>query len=155
MFTRLREIAEKSGSASSSKKVDKIQSLLVACRGSESRFLIRSLAGKLRIGLAEQSVLQALAQACVQTPTGQDYPPPLHTAFKSVDSESFKENLAAQALKLKTAYCECPTYDQVVPALLEGGIDGVSARCKLTPRYTLEAYAGLPYQGGAGGPHQI
>ena len=43
-----------------------------------------------RIGLAEQSVLQALAHACVQTPIGQEFPPKIHTSFKSADSDAFK-----------------------------------------------------------------
>ncbi len=84
-------------------KVSKIQSMLVACREHEAKFVIRSLAGKLRIGLAEQSVLQALAHACVMTPVGQDQFPP-KSAFKTADGEAFKSQLEKEALALKTAY---------------------------------------------------
>ena len=43
VFKNLREIADISRG---SKKVDMIQSLLVACMGSKARYLIRTLAGK-------------------------------------------------------------------------------------------------------------
>ena len=78
--------------------------MLVACREAEARYLIRSLAGKLRIGLAEQSVLQALAHACVMTPVGQDYPPENISMFKDTSSDKFKNALEKEALALKTAY---------------------------------------------------
>lgn len=86
------------------KKVDKIQALFVACRFSEARYFIRSLAGKLRIGLAEQSVLQALALACAMTPPGQEYPPDIINASKKLSAESFKQDYDEKALILKTTY---------------------------------------------------
>lgn len=85
------------------KKVDKIQSIFVACRHSEARFIMRSLLGKLRIGLAEQSLLQALAQACAYTPpdqyaNGDTFPP------KVINAKPDKERIDAVALIIKTTY---------------------------------------------------
>ena len=106
VFKQLKDIAEMTGHTSATKKVDKIQKMLVACKqkGPEARYLIRSLAGKLRIGLAEQSVLQAIAHACVMTPPMQKYPPKTLIAFKDAKSDKFKEALEEPALMLKTAY---------------------------------------------------
>lgn len=78
--------------------------MFIACRQSEARFLIRSLAGKLRIGLAEQSVLQALALACAMTPPNQEYPPKLLNCSENKSQEKFKANYENLALILKTTY---------------------------------------------------
>lgn len=84
------------------KKLSKIQSIFVACRHSEARFIMRSLLGKLRIGLAEQSLLQALAQACAFTPPNQysanSFPP------KITNAKPNKERIDEVALIIKTTY---------------------------------------------------
>jgi DNA ligase-1 len=67
VLTVFREIANVSGSQSQKWKVDKIKSLLVRARGSESKYIIRGLQGKLRIGLAQTTVLASLAHAVVLT----------------------------------------------------------------------------------------
>lgn len=49
------------GAQSQARKVGLIKALLAKCEGEETKFLIRSLEGKLRIGLAEKTVRPALA----------------------------------------------------------------------------------------------
>lgn len=76
VFTKFCDIARLTGSASMAKKMDIIKGLFVACRYSEARFIARSLSGRLRLGLAEQSVLAALAQAVSLTPLAKNFPQP-------------------------------------------------------------------------------
>ncbi|XP_018057253.1 PREDICTED: DNA ligase 1 isoform X2 [Atta colombica] len=147
VYSRLMEIAQMTGHASLSKKLDKIQTLFVACRNIEARYLVRLLAGKLRIGLAEQSVLQALALACAMTPPEQKYPPEILNASKKMSSDRFKEKYDEIALILKTTYCECPNYNLIIPVLLEDGINTLPNKCKLTPGIPLKPMLAHPTKG--------
>lgn len=56
VFDKLTLIAKSSGTGAQKKKEGLIQQLLAACVGHETKYLIRSLEGKLRIGLAERTV---------------------------------------------------------------------------------------------------
>ena len=104
VFDKLTEIATMTGNASQGKKVDKIHGLLVASKQLEARYITRSLAGKLRIGLAEQSLLQALALASTLTPLNQSYPPAVINTCKGLSTESIKAKVEENALLIKTAY---------------------------------------------------
>lgn len=58
-------------SQSVTRKSGIIGSLLAACQGDEAKYIIRSLEGKLRIRLAEKTILVAIAHASVIARNGK------------------------------------------------------------------------------------
>jgi DNA ligase-1 len=131
-----------------SKKVDIIKSMFVACQQSEARYLIRSLGGKLRIGLAEQSVLVAIGHAVVYTPPGQEWPlSVVDASTEASSSEHFHKTLEEAVLTVKTCYCEHPNYDRLISALLLHGVGQLPAHCRLTPGVPLKPMLAHPTKG--------
>lgn len=61
----LLEIATIKGEGGQGRKVAGIKKLLAAAQGDEAKFLVRGLEGKLRTGLAENTVIVALSQAAI------------------------------------------------------------------------------------------
>uniref|UniRef100_A0A2I2Z2P5 DNA ligase n=1 Tax=Gorilla gorilla gorilla TaxID=9595 RepID=A0A2I2Z2P5_GORGO len=117
VFSKFRDIARLTGSASTAKKIDIIKGLFVACRHSEARFIARSLSGRLRLGLAEQSVLAALSQAVSLTPPGQEFPPAVVDAGKGKAAEARKTWLEEQGMILKQTFCSPPHVPPLIHCL--------------------------------------
>ncbi|KAI0936388.1 hypothetical protein AcV5_004540 [Taiwanofungus camphoratus] len=136
VFTHLKEIALSTGHSSQNKKVSIITKLLAACQGAEAKYIIRSLEGKLRIGNAERTVLVALAHASVLAEQER--------LNKKLNMENLTTRLEESANIIKSVYSELPTYDLVVPALLEVGIAKLRERCKLTPGVPLKPMLAKP-----------
>lgn len=67
---------------SQAKKVGIIKKLLAACQGNEAKFIVRSLEGKLRIGLADKTLVVAIAHAIVLRDIGDKKVPPETLAKK-------------------------------------------------------------------------
>ncbi|KAG0242310.1 hypothetical protein BGW41_004524 [Actinomortierella wolfii] len=134
VFKTLKDIASLSGNSSQKQKVDKIKLLLVSCRNKEAKYLMRSLEGKLRIGLAERTVVVALAQSIVLSKPD----------IKKLSQEKLQAQLEKAAETVKAVYSELPCYDLIVPALLKGGIEGLRDACKLTPGIPLKPMLAHP-----------
>ncbi|RUS21673.1 DNA ligase [Endogone sp. FLAS-F59071] len=134
VFSTLKEIAQITGTSSQTKKVSKIKGLLVACRENEAKYLIRSLEGKLRIGLAEKTVLGALGHAVVLS----------RPETKQLKKAQIEEELAKAVEVVKSVYNELPCYDLIVPALLKNPIDKLKEICKMTPGIPLKPMLAHP-----------
>lgn len=120
VFNTFRAIAKESGKDSQEKKKNHIKALLVAATDCEPQYLIRLLQVKLRIGLAEQTLLAALGQAAVYTEKHSTPPPHIQSPLEEA------------ARIVKQVYSLLPVYDKIIPALLSGGVWNLSNTCCFT-----------------------
>lgn len=135
VYTSLYEIATLSGKDSQSRKLTVIKRLLTASKGPQAKYIVRSLEGKLRIGLAEMSVLSALAHAFVAREQG------LQTiALKPDPDPAFA---AAEAV-FRKAHSLLPNYETIINAAIAGGIDAIPAACQLAPGTPLKPMLAKP-----------
>ena len=145
-------IATVSGEGSQGRKISGIKKLLAAAdtslagkgnkgidiakdKGgpSETKYIIRFLEGKLRLGLAEKTVLVALAHAMV-----------MHESELKGQKVPNAESLAAGEAILRSVYSELPSYEVVIPAMVEHGIFKLRENCRLQPGVPLKPMLAKP-----------
>ncbi|KAK4547334.1 hypothetical protein LTR36_000990 [Oleoguttula mirabilis] len=146
----LMKIATTEGQGAQGRKVDGIKKLLSSAdvglakgqavdinkdKGgpSESKFIIRALEGKMRLGLADKNLQVALAHAVTAHAVAED--------GKKVPSET---ELKKGEEVFKAVYNELPSYEVIVPALLKGGIWKLRDACKLQPGVPLKPMLAKP-----------
>lgn len=145
-------IAKVQGHGSQDKKVSGIKKLLSAADAeaagkgskgiditknkggpSEAKYIIRFLEGKLRLGLADKTVLVALAQAMA-----------MHEAASKGEKSPSTDKMASAESKLKTVYSELPAYEVIIPAMLEHGLENLGDVCKLQPGIPIKPMLAKP-----------
>ncbi|KAM9965481.1 hypothetical protein ACTFIW_005297 [Dictyostelium discoideum] len=132
VFKTFQQIADLSGTGGQQKKKDLIKKLLVSCKDCETLYIIRSLQGKLRIGLAERSVLMALAKSVLVTPPIDGSGQQIFDIRKQMKQEDFEERYQSVVSKVTRAYSQLPNYDLFVPHLIAvNGIDNILSTCSL------------------------
>ncbi|KNG48680.1 dna ligase 1 [Stemphylium lycopersici] len=141
-------IATVEGQGAQGRKVDGIKKLLSAADAhnagknvdiekdkggaSEAKYIVRTLEGKLRLGLAERTVVVAVAQAMI-----------FHEMSLEGKTPS-TEDLAKAEATLKTVYSELPSYEVIVPAMIEHGIMNLRENCRLQPGVPLKPMLAKP-----------
>ncbi|KAG7196294.1 DNA ligase 1 [Scheffersomyces spartinae] len=140
VFNTLTSIAKTNGKDSQTKKINLINRMLTACdpKTSEAKFLIRSLEGKLRIGLAEKTIQIAIAQAFVN----------FESDCKS-ESKSLKKKINPQTLTkaediVREAFSQVPNYEMLIHNAYDHGVMNLLEHSQLTPGVPLKPMLAKP-----------
>lgn len=158
VYESMLKIARCKGQGAAKEKQKIVEKLLLAAAGEEARYLTRTLCQNLRVGAVRTSILTSLARAFVLTPpavikdqiskTGSlsslhisptlilDIQAQTASTSKGKNPDTPRERLfatfkVAENL-IKQVYVKHPNYDQIIPALLEYGLDSLAEHVPLT-----------------------
>lgn len=108
VYETLDKIAKTTGSGSIDYKMALLSSLLSDASPNEAKYLLRTVTGKLRLGIADMTVLDALAKLC------------------SIDKICSDDKTTQETRQLvERAYNICSDLGRVAEAVKERGLDGV------------------------------
>ncbi|KAL0223606.1 hypothetical protein P9112_002996 [Eukaryota sp. TZLM1-RC] len=127
VFTELMKVARMEGQRSRRDKTGIVTNLLVSCRASESKFIVRSLQGRIRIGASEATVTSAMAVAAVN-----------YSNQRSKEVQQQAEEL------IKQAYAEINDLGVLGNNLVEFGWKNISKVCNLTVGYPIKPMLAKP-----------
>ncbi|TFY69614.1 hypothetical protein EVG20_g3074 [Dentipellis fragilis] len=166
VYDALLKIARAKGQGAVKQKQAIVEKLLVAAKGEEIRFLVRTLSQHIRVGAVRTSILTALSRALVLTsPSNLRIPIPddspyhasaeLVAEIDAVPTASTKNaNTAAQEELLdkfgraealiRKVFVQHPNYDHIAQAILDAGLDGLADRVPLTVGIPLHPTLGSP-----------
>ena len=153
VYNTLLKITHIKGKGAVNQKQAMAEKLLVAAKGEEIRYLVRTLSQHIRVGAVRTTILTAFARALVLTPSttstdptssGLSYiaspelvaqvsRPSQPSPKKAEDSPKalLIEKFALAEALLKKVYVRHPNYDHIVSAILKVGFDGLAERVPL------------------------
>ena len=154
VYQSLLEIARCGGQGAGKEKQKIVEKLLLSASGEEIRYLTRTLSQNLRVGAVRTSILSALARAMALTPKPSfgppsvDQTPSFHLSASLLsDLEKLTSSSITSSSKgksrdstgepilsyfkraeslVKQVYVRHPSYDKIIPALLQGGLDSLA-----------------------------
>ena len=145
VFQSLVKVANSKGNGSQEIKQRIVEKLLQDAQGAEeSRYLVRTLAQHLRIGAVKTTMLIALSRACLLSkPSNTNYSTRPRSELVRLKKEALADVYAKGEELVKACFARRPSYNDLVPCLLEVGIsDELLVRCGLALHIPLSPMLG-------------
>ncbi|RPA82251.1 putative DNA ligase I [Ascobolus immersus RN42] len=130
VFDTVIKIARTKGQGSQDAKRGLVERLLREGKGEEVRYLTRTLVQHLRIGAVKTTMLIALARAFSLTkPNGAQWETMFPAGTTKASKEKRQEVFGKAEEILKQCFARRPNYNDIVPALIDGGVEELNVRC--------------------------